>query len=103
VTWQVHGANGVSSTYGTINSFGLYTAPALVPSAPTVTVTATSQSDSSIMGSSSITILSVSSVQSITLTPTLSSVTTSQPLLLSVKPSVISNTDVNWAVDGIPN
>ena len=103
VTWQVNQTAGGNSTVGMIDANGLYTAPALVPNPRTVTVTAVSQSESSSMGSSIVTILSVSSSLSITLTPALSSVTTSQPLLLSLTPSTVSNKDVNWAVDGFLN
>src|ERR1700682_3245648 len=41
VTWSVNGGSG----NGTISSAGLYTAPATVPSPAAVTVTATSQAD----------------------------------------------------------
>ena len=45
VTWQVNGIAGGNSTVGTISSSGLYTAPATVPGAGTVTVTAISVAD----------------------------------------------------------
>ncbi len=43
VTWQVNGINGGSATVGTISAAGIYTAPANLPAAPTVQVTAISQ------------------------------------------------------------
>jgi uncharacterized repeat protein (TIGR03803 family) len=56
VTWNVNGLTGGNSTVGTISSTGLYTAPATVPSPAAVTVTATSQADSTKSGSAAVTI-----------------------------------------------
>lgn len=46
VNWTVSGAGCSGTTCGTISSAGLYTAPAAVPSSATVTIMATSVSDS---------------------------------------------------------
>src|SRR5271163_4866534 len=43
VTWEVSGVAGGSATVGTISASGLYTAPPILPSPPSVTVTAVSQ------------------------------------------------------------
>jgi serine protease len=56
VTWQVNGVTGGSATYGTISSSGLYTPPAVQPSAPNVTVSAISVGDSSRSGWTQLTI-----------------------------------------------
>ncbi len=56
VTWSVNGATGGNSTVGSINTSGLYTAPASPPNPATVTVTATSQAMPSVSGSASVTI-----------------------------------------------
>lgn len=56
VTWQVNNTTGGSSTVGTINSSGLYTAPAAIPSG-TVTVTAISQADTTKKANATVTIL----------------------------------------------
>jgi hypothetical protein len=53
VTWQVNGVAGGSSTTGTINSSGDYTAPATVPSS-SVTVTAVSQANTAVSGSAAV-------------------------------------------------
>jgi serine protease len=45
VTWLVNGVLGGNSTLGTISAQGVYTAPATVPSPPTVVVTAASIQD----------------------------------------------------------
>src|SRR6266576_2435756 len=45
VAWQVNRMTGGNATVGTLSSSGLYTAPGVVPSPATVTVTAVSQAD----------------------------------------------------------
>ncbi len=50
VTWYVNGTAGGNATYGTINTAGLYTAPASMPSGA-VTITATSAADTTASGS----------------------------------------------------
>jgi hypothetical protein len=59
VTWQVNGVTGGNATVGTISSAGLYTAPAVVPSPATVTVTAVSQADPTKAASAPVTITAV--------------------------------------------
>ena len=65
VTWQVNGTPGGSRQFGLISSAGLYTAPGAVPTksdgqggsiTTTVTVTAVSQANSSMSGSSTVTV-----------------------------------------------
>lgn len=57
VSWQVNGVLGGNATVGTIDSSGLYTAPAAVPSPATITVEAISQALSSAVGTESVTIV----------------------------------------------
>jgi hypothetical protein len=66
VTWTVQGAGCSAAACGTIDSKGLYTAPAVVPSPATVTVTATSLADPSKTGSTSVVILSGNSANTTT-------------------------------------
>lgn len=54
VNWQVDGVTGGNSTYGTIGTGGLYTAPSTVPASPTVTITAISQADNTKTGSATL-------------------------------------------------
>jgi hypothetical protein len=104
VNWQVNQAPGGNATVGTITSNGYYTAPNSVPNPATVTVTAILQADSTKTGSASVTIQSLSAIQGpLTLSPALSSVTTSQALQLNVLTTGVGNGEVNWAVDGISN
>jgi hypothetical protein len=105
VNWQVNGKTGGDiTTVGAIISSGLYTAPNQVPTPPTVTVTAVLQSDPTKTASSNVNIQPQSSIQGpLSLSPGLSSVTTSQTLQLEVTTAGVSNSQVNWAVDGFPN
>jgi uncharacterized protein (DUF1800 family) len=56
VTWKVNGTTGGDSSVGTITQTGLYTAPAAVPTAGVVTVSAVSQADNITQGSATVTI-----------------------------------------------
>jgi len=60
VTWQVNGVNGGNSTVGTIDTNGVYTAPDVIPSPASVTITAFLQSAPNISGNSIATITAVS-------------------------------------------
>jgi hypothetical protein len=101
VNWIVTGGNGA---LGSIDPTGLYAAPASVPNPATVTVTAVLQANSTITGSASVTVQGLSGIQGpLSLSPVLSSVTTSQTLQLNVLTPGVMNTDVNWGVDGIAN
>ena len=58
VTWSVNHIPGGNTTVGTINSEGMYTAPAILPTAATVAVLATSVADATKSASASITVSS---------------------------------------------
>jgi Bacterial surface proteins containing Ig-like domains len=89
VTWSVDSVNGGSSTAGTINATGLYTAPA---QAGSHTVKATSNQDATKSATATVTVSSGVS-------PTVS------PASATVAPSgtqqFTSNVSVNWSVDGV--
>jgi hypothetical protein len=57
VVWSIAGAGCSGSACGTVNTGGLYTAPAVVPSPADVTVTATSVADPTKSGAVSLTIV----------------------------------------------
>ena len=59
VTWQVNGVTGGNATVGTVSSSGLYTAPGVVPSPATVTVTAVSRADTTKSASAQVTITAI--------------------------------------------
>jgi hypothetical protein len=58
VNWLVNNVAGGNSTVGTIDTTGLYTAPAAVPSPALVTITAVSQANSAVSGTYPVTIVS---------------------------------------------
>ena len=60
VSWSVNAIAGGNASVGTITSRGLYTAPAVVPNANSVTIQATSAADSSASGSDIATLLNPS-------------------------------------------
>jgi hypothetical protein len=57
VTWQVNGTTGGDATVGVISTSGVYSAPSLVPSPATVTVTAVSAADPARFGSAQVKIM----------------------------------------------
>src|SRR5438270_1766549 len=57
VNWSISGTGCSGVQCGTIDSGGLYTAPASVPSPATVTVKATSQADNSVTGTGTVTVI----------------------------------------------
>lgn len=59
VTWSLSGAGCTANSCGTINSTGLYTAPATLPVPPTVTITATAVADPARSDSATVTVITV--------------------------------------------
>ena len=59
VTWSVNGVGGGSSTYGTINGAGLYTAPASLPAATNVIVRATSVANPTAYAQATVTLTAI--------------------------------------------
>lgn len=59
VTWSVNGTAGGSATVGTISAAGVYTAPAVLPSATSVTIRATSAVNAAAFGQATVTLTSV--------------------------------------------
>jgi uncharacterized protein (DUF1800 family) len=77
VTWAVNAVPGGNSTSGTISATGVYTAPLVLPTPNTVTVTATSVEDTTRSGSATVTLQNaipvISSVTPTTLTASVQS------------------------------
>ena len=104
ITWQVNQIPGGNASLGTISSTGSYTAPGTVPNPPSVTVTATLASAPGGTASAIVTIQNLSAIQGpLTLSPKLSSITPSQSMQFNVRTTGVNNTEVDWAVDGVPN
>jgi hypothetical protein len=59
VNWQVNGIAGGNSSVGTIDGTGLYTAPVIVPSPASTTITAVLQADTSVTGNAIVTVTAV--------------------------------------------
>ncbi len=105
VTWSVNGVPGGNSTAGTISSAGLYTAPRDLPNPATVTIQATSEANSSASGS---VVLTVTSDLGVTVATNPSRMLSVFPggmvqLLATVTSAGHPDTNVNWAVNGVPN
>src|SRR5579871_817756 len=97
VTWKITGTGCAGNTCGTISSSGLFTAPAVPPSPPFFSVTATSVADPSKSATASVTVVSVVTVivspGSVKLVPSGSQQFTAQV-------TGNSNTSVTWSISG---
>jgi hypothetical protein len=97
IVWQVNGTTGGSSTLGTIDTNGTYTAPATVPAGGTVTVEAVSADLSSVQATATVTILPPAQVS---ISPVQASLAAgaSQAFTSTVQGAPTSN--VIWQVNG---
>lgn len=100
VIWSVTGSGCSGVSCGMIGSDGLYSAPAKVPSSPTVTVTATSLADVTAKASSTVTIASAF-VVSVGVSPNQVVLATGGQQQFSAQVTGTSNTAVTWSVAGI--
>src|SRR5712664_1627110 len=82
VTWSITGTAGNPPVIGTISANGNYTAPATLPNPNAITVRATSASDTSVSGTSSVTLLN----------PT--------PVLTGINPSSVGTGNFTLTVTG---
>jgi len=92
VTW--------TASAGIISAAGLYTAPASVPSPPTVTIQATSQADTFAKGTASVTITAPPPPVTVTVSPSSASVQVSTTKQFSATVNNSSNQSVTWTVTG---
>jgi hypothetical protein len=97
VTWQVNNASGGDSALGTIDSNGLYTAPAAVPNPAVVSVVAVSVADSTRNASAAVNVISS---MSITVSPATASVALGGTQQFVANVSGTANTAVAWSVNG---
>ena len=95
VTWSVNGASGGNATVGFVDTLGLYTAPASVPSPATVSVTATTVAAPTVSGSASVTITGPV-VISVTVNPSSSSVRVNRTRQFTATVNGSSNQSVTW-------
>jgi hypothetical protein len=104
VTWSVNGAAGGNSTVGTISSAGadsaIYTAPAVAPNPPGVTVTATSVADVSKSAAATVTIIVACSGAN-SITPPTASVALAQSQIFATTLCAAPGTTIVWDVNGV--
>ncbi len=100
VSWSVNGVSGGNATVGTIDTGGVYTAPAIVPAAGSVSVQATSMEDSS---RSSTAIVTITSAFSLVITgPSSVNAGSSATYTATLTPAANSNPSrtISWSVSG---
>jgi hypothetical protein len=100
VTWEVNNVSGGAVNSGTISAAGLYTAPAILPSPPSVTVTAISQADRHASASA---IVSLTDEIVVMVAPTAVSIPTASEQIFTVSISGTggATAGVTWSVNGI--
>ncbi len=104
VTWEVNGVTGGDAAMGTISSSGsatsLYTAPPIMPSPPSVTVTAVSQADAAATAS---TTLNLKDDIAVNVSPLTAAISTGggQVFTANVSGSGSFATGIAWTVNGI--
>ena len=99
VTWTVSGVGCVAAACGTITSAGLYTAPAVIPATPQVTVKATSVAAPTKSASAIIAIVPTTSV-SISVSPATAQIRAGAQQQLSAKVTGSTNQSVKWTIAG---
>jgi len=99
VTWQVNGTTGGDPSTGTISTSGLYTAPASIASAGSVTVTAISNLDPNQFASATVNLNPLPITVSIS--PTSAVVNTGATLPFNATVQNTGNTGVTWQVNGV--
>jgi hypothetical protein len=99
VSWSVNGVAGGTPVTGTITAAGVYTAPADLPIAPTIQITATSNSDSTKFATATLTI---TSDIFIALTPGAARAVlgAAQPFRASISSSGHPDTAIRWSISG---
>jgi hypothetical protein len=97
VKWEVNSVEGGNSTLGTISGSGLYTAPAAIPSAANVTITAVSQADSTKAASATVTV----TIVVVSVSPSAVTVAAGQTQAFTPTVTGVSNEAVTWQVNGV--
>ncbi len=100
ITMPTGCVTGGNSALGTILTNGLYTAPAKLPSASSVSIVAISQANTTVFAIVNITL---DSGIRVTLTPASAAIGTSEQFQLSATVTGTSNTTVTWSVSGVAN
>ena len=98
VTWEVNGAVGGNATIGTISTSGLYTAPTVLPSTTTVSVTAVSQADTTKSATATVTLTAPPIV--ISISPTTATLVAGTQQQFTATVSGGSTNVAVWSVNG---
>ena len=100
VGWEVNGSVSGNAQVGTISATGLYSAPAILPSPPSVTITAVSAADATVSGSATVTLTDSITV---TLSPLAAIVPTggAQVFTATVSGSGSAAAGLAWSANGI--
>lgn len=101
LTWSVNGIAGGNSTVGQINASGLYTAPSVVPTPASITVTAASAADSKASATSAVVLMPKTGIF-VVVSPNSAKVVGGATQQFTVTVTGTSNHNVNWFVDGRP-
>ncbi|MGO8787919.1 MAG: hypothetical protein ACLQVL_11145, partial [Terriglobia bacterium] len=101
ITWTVNNVLGGNSTVGTVNSTGLYVAPASVPNPATVTVRAVSSAESYPYGSAIVQITGPAVSPSVTVSPLDPLATAGSTVQFTATVTGTTNTAVTWSVNGV--
>ena len=100
VTWQVNGVVGGTASAGTISSAGLFTAPAILPSGASATVTAVSQANPKDSASANVTLQDNIDVSVLPASATLAT-GAAQVFTATITGTGSPSTAVTWSVNGI--
>jgi hypothetical protein len=100
VTWNVNGSTGGNINVGIISATGLYTAPTILPSPPSVTITGVSLADATATGSAAV---SLKDDIAVSISPLTATVPTNGGQVFTEGVSGSGNpvTGVAWSVNGI--
>src|SRR5450432_173950 len=101
LTWSVNAVPGGNSTLGKISSSGLYTAPTILPSPASVTITATSMADAKAIATSSVALMPKSGII-VTVAPANLKLPAGVTQQFTATVTGSANHSVNWFVDGHP-
>lgn len=99
--WSVNNIVGGNAALGTVNSAGLYTAPAAVPNPSTVTVRATSTAETNPYGSATVTITAAQAKATVSVSPVVSTAVLGSTLQFTAGVTGVTNTAVQWSVNGV--
>lgn len=102
VIWEVNGVTGGDPTSGTISASGQYTSPAMMPTSPTVEVTAVDSTDPSVSASAALTLVPPATSVTVVVSPSSALVLAgSGTQVFTATVSNASNAAVTWQVNGL--